>query len=700
MTLRRGSLIAALLASSCAQAPPAAPKESALSSWFLSGLRQQDFRIAADGVVKRSGSFSARLGSDVKTTGAGTLMQSISATAYRGKRVRFSAYVRTEDVAGWAGLWMRVDRPGMRSAFDNMQERPLRGTGEWTPVSVVLDVKEGATAIHFGLLQDGAGTSWIDDASFTVVDASVPVTDLDHRPRALENGDLERPGVTGFQIGGSARDDFEMVLDKEVHHGGTASLKVVPKVEEPRGWVDATQEISAVDLTGKRVRVAVWLRGRDVARGGGFFAITYGAHSPPMSSGLTSGGCADLGPNFDWVRCETVIDVPATADSLTLRGHLEGKGTLWLDDLSVEEVSREVPLSGPLWQPRKLANPDFEAPALKGWGISGGGRAHYDVKLDRAERHGGAASARFEPRVSAPKGYGTLMQVLSAEPYRGQRVRMRAFVKGKGIDGRADLWLRVQGLDAPADGPGLGGGHERFSASFDWKPCTVVFDVPDDGKEIQMGVGLDAHGTLWLDDVSLEAVPDSVPLTHPRGRAPASLSDGTFDSVTEMPRGWFLSGGARTDFRAQADTTEKLGGTASMRLEPRVEAPGGYGTLMTAIDATSYRGKRMRMTAHVRGQGVSGRADAWLRVQSATSPGDGPGLGGGGCSYSGDAAWSPCTIVFEVPEGSDQIQFGIGLGAKGTLWLDDVTLDEVPRDTPLNSIVHTRSTPENLTFDE
>ena len=63
----------------------------------------------------------------------GNLMQSIDATEFRGKRVRFRAAVRTAELSagGRAQLWFRVDRAaaGGQSrigAFDNMQDHPIR----------------------------------------------------------------------------------------------------------------------------------------------------------------------------------------------------------------------------------------------------------------------------------------------------------------------------------------------------------------------------------------------------------------------------------------------------------------------------------------------------------------------------------------------------------------------------------------------
>ena len=73
----------------------------------------------------------------------GNLMQSIDATSFRGKQVRFRAAVRTADLSadGRAQLWFRVDRASPDGqnrvgAFDNMQDRPIRG-GQWNHYEIV-----------------------------------------------------------------------------------------------------------------------------------------------------------------------------------------------------------------------------------------------------------------------------------------------------------------------------------------------------------------------------------------------------------------------------------------------------------------------------------------------------------------------------------------------------------------------------------
>lgn len=96
-----------------------------------------------------------------------------------GQRVRYSASVKAIGVLGWAGMWMRVDNAqGKPIAFDNMMNRPITGTLDWTRKEIVLDVAADAAMVYFGILLSGPGEVWIGRATLEVVDKSVPTTEL------------------------------------------------------------------------------------------------------------------------------------------------------------------------------------------------------------------------------------------------------------------------------------------------------------------------------------------------------------------------------------------------------------------------------------------------------------------------------------------------------------------------------------------
>ena len=111
-----------------------------------------------------------------QTTTFISAVQSIRADAYRGKRVRWSAWVKPVQVAGATGLFMRVDGPGVIQAFDNMSNRPITGSADWHEVSVVLDVPANAIGISVGVLSSATGTLLVDDMSLTVVGTGVATT--------------------------------------------------------------------------------------------------------------------------------------------------------------------------------------------------------------------------------------------------------------------------------------------------------------------------------------------------------------------------------------------------------------------------------------------------------------------------------------------------------------------------------------------
>ena len=175
----RRILEAAVLLTVFAAVPLLAQTKSLPEGWFPAGNHPADYEMAVDPAAGRTGGAAYIKAKSATPTpnGFGTIMQDFAADAYRGKRLRLTGYVRTADITGWVGLWMRIDGPNSEPlGFDNMQTRPVKGTQNWQQYSIVLDVPVTAKNIAFGMLQSGAGQSWMDDLAFEVVDNRVPVT--------------------------------------------------------------------------------------------------------------------------------------------------------------------------------------------------------------------------------------------------------------------------------------------------------------------------------------------------------------------------------------------------------------------------------------------------------------------------------------------------------------------------------------------
>ncbi len=145
--------------------------------WLASGDNRGDYETGVDRGTSYLGDVSGFVRGRPGARGFATLMQEIDAREYRGERLRMTAWVKAEDVEDWAGLWMRVDgSDGRLLGFDNMADRPIRGSHSWQRYQSVLDVTSDAVEIAFGLLLQGAGVVWIDAIRFDEVGDSVPTT--------------------------------------------------------------------------------------------------------------------------------------------------------------------------------------------------------------------------------------------------------------------------------------------------------------------------------------------------------------------------------------------------------------------------------------------------------------------------------------------------------------------------------------------
>ncbi len=103
--------------------------------------------------------------------GFANLMRSFDATAFRGKRVRFSAQVKTapKGYKGRSQMWMRADlEPQAMGFFDNMGDRPITSE-EWQRYEIVGDIENNAAQLNIGIMQFGEGETWFDDVQIEIV---------------------------------------------------------------------------------------------------------------------------------------------------------------------------------------------------------------------------------------------------------------------------------------------------------------------------------------------------------------------------------------------------------------------------------------------------------------------------------------------------------------------------------------------------
>jgi hypothetical protein len=148
--------------------------------WGRTGDNPDGYEFVVDTTVRHGGKASISIKPKPTAVDAkfGSLVQAIRPDEYRGKRIRFSGYIKTENIGERVSLWVRVDGPGMRNLdFSNMDDRPIKGTTEWRKYDLVVDVPSDAVAIVFGAFLVGkSGQAWLDDLQLEPVGSDVAKT--------------------------------------------------------------------------------------------------------------------------------------------------------------------------------------------------------------------------------------------------------------------------------------------------------------------------------------------------------------------------------------------------------------------------------------------------------------------------------------------------------------------------------------------
>ena len=136
-----------------------------LQHWWKTGAAPNDYEFGL-AEERFEGQPVAYLRSIVQQARSfGAFCQTIAAEDYRGKRIRFSATLKANNLVGTTG---------------------------WQQHALVLDVAAAATTISFGAGLSGLGELLVSQLAFEEVGSEVPVTAGPHRPRHPQNLDFSQ----------------------------------------------------------------------------------------------------------------------------------------------------------------------------------------------------------------------------------------------------------------------------------------------------------------------------------------------------------------------------------------------------------------------------------------------------------------------------------------------------------------------------
>jgi hypothetical protein len=144
-------------------------------------------------------------------------------------------------------------------------------------------------------------------------------------------------------LSGKAPQMYEAGIDESAV-GGTKGAKFIRMAKgDGKQWASLTQQFSAEDYRGKRLRFQARVKTADVSRWAGLW-MRIDTPSHPNAAFYNSQDRPIAG-STGWQVRDVVLDVPADASVVSFGVINEGRGEVWIDALKFEVVDAGVPVN-------------------------------------------------------------------------------------------------------------------------------------------------------------------------------------------------------------------------------------------------------------------------------------------------------------------------------------------------------------------
>jgi bifunctional DNase/RNase len=261
-----------------------------------------------------------------------------------------------------------------------------------------------------------------------------------------------------------------------------------------------------------------------------------------------------------------------------------------------------------------------------------------------------------------------------SEHYRGQRVRLSAYVKVEQMH-QPELTFH---LSWPTDKISTLTGRNANASCLthsqivthaeesSWARHEMVITVPQQAQSFSFDVGTNEQGKFWLDGIELGVVDNSVALTGTLLRPPSPQALNL--DFSEGLEYWEKESGSLRHYEIAVEATTPPCAT----LKSIKEAPIGSCLLQQTLISDDYQGKSVRLTALLKAHEVAMHGSFFMSSF--------PGLREDRVEeiITGTTTWLPFTLDWQVPVHSmGMIIFGVTLQGPGQIWLKDVHLQTV-----------------------
>lgn len=251
-----------------------------------------------------------KVSADTNRLVAEQALMAAEAQSKRAEEQRANAERRLAAVGEMARAVLAVnDTVQGKLPVDDIAESVAQQTRDSVGLALREGVREPSVASGFSNLMDSVPSNWNPPA-----------------------GPWQVPGF--WRVDESVRGQYSVGLDSERARGAGSSLYLRAISAQPRGAIRAFQTFQASSYRATRVRLTAWVQARSLAGTASLWlrAVTFagtGVTAAPTASSSISGSTT-------WRRVELPMEIPADAAQMELGIRLQGEGTLWADDFSIE----------------------------------------------------------------------------------------------------------------------------------------------------------------------------------------------------------------------------------------------------------------------------------------------------------------------------------------------------------------------------
>lgn len=147
---------------------------------------------------------------------------------------------------------------------------------------------------------------------------------------------------------------------------------------------------------------------------------------------------------------------------------------------------------------------------------------------------------------------------------------------------------------------------------------------------------------------------------------------------TGLPSGWMQSGDAQTcEGRVLPVDSAPSPKAYSIDCKPGTV---GFSTLMQQLAGTDYAGKRVRLSAQLRGAQLAEWGGLWMRADSGQKATAFDNMWDR--QLQGSFGWQPAEVVLDIPADATALSFGFLLTGAGQLQATDFKLEVVSNAVP------------------